>query len=191
MLSTHRCKPNMTDVNLCQRFYTPECCGLLTIITVAVHIFFPTTLTSYPAPRRCKIDEEVTHKAWLNRSNILFAGTDKWSLDSRVSLLNSNDSDFSIQIERVAVADEGPYTCSFQARNQPRIAHVYLIVQGEDAVSGFCLLVWFKVIVDTVLPVVWYCEDSQSRLNMDCVSLHCPGNRERGRCWSGKGKGGI
>ncbi|KAL4657608.1 igLON family member 5 isoform X2 [Arapaima gigas] len=78
---------------------------------------------------RCKIDNEVTHKAWLNRSNILFTGTDKWTLDPRVSLVNSNDSDFSIQIERVAVADEGPYTCSFQARNQPRTAHVYLIVQ--------------------------------------------------------------
>ncbi|XP_029593654.1 igLON family member 5 isoform X2 [Salmo trutta] len=78
---------------------------------------------------RCKIDEEVTHKAWLNRSNILFAGTDKWSLDRRVSLVNSNTSDFSIQIERVAVADEGLYTCSFQARNKPRIAHVFLIVQ--------------------------------------------------------------
>uniref|UniRef100_A0A4W5LAV0 IgLON family member 5 n=1 Tax=Hucho hucho TaxID=62062 RepID=A0A4W5LAV0_9TELE len=77
----------------------------------------------------CKIDEEVTHKAWLNRSNILFAGTDKWSLDRRVSLVNSNTSDFSIQIERVEVADEGLYTCSFQASNKPRIAHVFLIVQ--------------------------------------------------------------
>uniref|UniRef100_A0A8C1T1J5 Ig-like domain-containing protein n=1 Tax=Cyprinus carpio TaxID=7962 RepID=A0A8C1T1J5_CYPCA len=105
---------------------------------------------------RCKIDEEVTHKAWLNRSNILFTGTDKWSLDSRVSLVNNNNSDFSIKIERVMVADEGPYTCSFQARNQPRTAHVYLIVQvparivnisqdksvneGDD-VNLFCLAV--------------------------------------------------
>ncbi|KAI4890752.1 hypothetical protein NFI96_001288 [Prochilodus magdalenae] len=88
---------------------------------------------------RCKIDEEVTHKAWLNRSNILFAGTDKWSLDSRVSLVNSNDSDFSIQIERVAVTDEGPYTCSFQARNQPRIAHVYLIVQVPARIVNISL----------------------------------------------------
>ncbi|KAK1806375.1 hypothetical protein P4O66_004897 [Electrophorus voltai] len=88
---------------------------------------------------RCKIDEEVTHKAWLNRSNILFTGTDKWSLDSRVSLVNSNDSDFSIQIERVAVADEGPYTCSFQARNQPRTAHVYLIVQGDAPLYIICI----------------------------------------------------
>ncbi|XP_037836371.1 igLON family member 5 isoform X2 [Kryptolebias marmoratus] len=78
---------------------------------------------------RCRIDEEVTHKAWLNRSNILFTGTDKWSLDKRVTLLNSNNSDFSIHIEKVQITDEGPYTCTFQANNKPRIAHVYLIVQ--------------------------------------------------------------
>ncbi|KAG7216832.1 hypothetical protein INR49_001486 [Caranx melampygus] len=78
---------------------------------------------------RCRIDEEVTHKAWLNRSNILFTGTDKWSLDKRVTLVNSNNSDFSIHIDKVQVTDEGPYTCTFQANNMPRIAHVYLIVQ--------------------------------------------------------------
>ncbi|XP_034030025.1 igLON family member 5 [Thalassophryne amazonica] len=78
---------------------------------------------------RCQIDEEVTHKAWLNRSNILFTGTDKWSLDKRVMLANSNTSDFSILINKVQVTDEGPYTCTFQANNKPRIAHVYLIVQ--------------------------------------------------------------
>ncbi|XP_066575567.1 igLON family member 5 [Amia ocellicauda] len=78
---------------------------------------------------RCNIDDEVTHKAWLNRSNILFTGNDKWSLDSRVTLINNNKSEFSIQIDRVTVYDEGPYTCSFQARNEPRTAHVYLIVQ--------------------------------------------------------------
>ncbi|CAL8354847.1 unnamed protein product [Arctogadus glacialis] len=77
----------------------------------------------------CKIDEGVTHKAWLNRSNILFTGRDKWSLDKRVSLVNSNTSHFSIQIDQVHVADEGPYTCSFQANNKPRSTHVYLIVQ--------------------------------------------------------------
>lgn len=86
---------------------------------------------------RCKIDEEVTHKAWLNRSNILFTGNEKWSLDPRVSMANNNDSDFSIQIERVAVADEGPYTCSFQARTKPRTAHVYLIVQGRYFIHAF------------------------------------------------------
>ncbi|XP_041091539.1 igLON family member 5-like [Polyodon spathula] len=78
---------------------------------------------------RCDIDSEVTHKAWLNRSNILFTGSDKWSLDPRVTIINNNKSEFSIQIERVTVHDEGPYTCSYQARNEPRTAHVYLIVQ--------------------------------------------------------------
>ncbi|XP_057689777.1 igLON family member 5 isoform X1 [Corythoichthys intestinalis] len=78
---------------------------------------------------RCRIHEEVTHKAWLNRSNILFAGSDKWSLDKRVTLVNSNNSDFSVHIDKVRVSDEGPYTCTFQANNKPHIAHVYLIVQ--------------------------------------------------------------
>uniref|UniRef100_A0A3Q2R210 IgLON family member 5 n=1 Tax=Fundulus heteroclitus TaxID=8078 RepID=A0A3Q2R210_FUNHE len=77
----------------------------------------------------CRIDEEVTHKAWLNRSNILFTGTDKWSLDKRVTLVNTSNREFSILIDKVQVADEGPYTCTFQANNKPRITHVYLIVQ--------------------------------------------------------------
>ena len=101
---------------------------------------------------RCKIDEEVTHKAWLNRSNILFTGRDKWSLDKRVSLVNSNTSHFSIQIDQVHVADEGPYTCSFQANNKPRSAHVYLIVQGMylDPIAhrGYSLLHRRKCEVD-------------------------------------------
>ncbi|KAM7421323.1 hypothetical protein PAMA_015463 [Pampus argenteus] len=88
-----------------------------------------TVLEGESVTLRCRIDEEVTHKAWLNRSNILFTGTDKWSLDKRVTLVNSNNSDFSIHIDKVQVTDEGPYTCTFQANNKPRIAHVYLIVQ--------------------------------------------------------------
>ncbi|XP_077383814.1 igLON family member 5 isoform X1 [Festucalex cinctus] len=88
-----------------------------------------TVLEGKSVTLRCRIDEEVTHKAWLNRSNILFTGTDKWSLDKRVTLVNSNNSDFSVHIDKVQVSDEGPYTCTFQANNKPRIAHVYLIVQ--------------------------------------------------------------
>ncbi|XP_034095865.1 igLON family member 5 isoform X2 [Gymnodraco acuticeps] len=88
-----------------------------------------TVLEGESVTLRCRIDEEVTHKAWLNRSNILFTGTDKWSLDKRVTLANSNNSDFSIHIDNVQISDEGPYTCTFQANNKPRIAHVYLIVQ--------------------------------------------------------------
>ncbi|XP_042281214.1 igLON family member 5 isoform X2 [Thunnus maccoyii] len=115
-----------------------------------------TVLEGESVTLRCRIDEEVTHKAWLNRSNILFTGTDKWSLDRRVTLVNSNNSDFSIHIDKVQVTDEGPYTCTFQANNKPRIAHVYLIVQvparivnisknvsvneGED-VNLYCLAV--------------------------------------------------
>lgn len=83
------------------------------------------------SPHRCRIDEDVTHKAWLNRSNILFTGTDKWTLDKRVTLVNNNSSDFSIHIDNVQVSDEGPYTCSFQANNKPGLAYVYLIVQGK------------------------------------------------------------
>lgn len=92
----------------------------------------PLNCKSIMSSHRCRIDEEVTHKAWLNRSNILFTGTDKWSLDKRVTLANSNNSDFSIHIDKVQVTDEGPYTCTFQANNKPRVAHVYLIVQGEQ-----------------------------------------------------------
>ncbi len=110
---THVCPSQPCVVSQTSQLYLPQTCSFQS-----------------PVFLRCKIDEEVTHKAWLNRSNILFTGTDKWSLDPRVSLVNSNNSDFSIKIEQVMVADEGPYTCSFQARNQPRTAHVYLIVQG-------------------------------------------------------------
>uniref|UniRef100_A0A3B5Q8Q9 IgLON family member 5 n=1 Tax=Xiphophorus maculatus TaxID=8083 RepID=A0A3B5Q8Q9_XIPMA len=88
-----------------------------------------TVLEGESVTLRCRIDEEVTHKAWLNRSNILFTGTDKWSLDKRVTLVNTSNREFSILIDKVQVTDEGPYTCTFQANNKPRITHVYLIVQ--------------------------------------------------------------
>uniref|UniRef100_A0A3P9NJW8 IgLON family member 5 n=1 Tax=Poecilia reticulata TaxID=8081 RepID=A0A3P9NJW8_POERE len=88
-----------------------------------------TVLEGESVTLRCQIDEEVTHKAWLNRSNILFTGTDKWSLDKRVTLVNTSNREFSILIDKVQVTDEGPYTCTFQANNKPRITHVYLIVQ--------------------------------------------------------------
>ncbi|MBN3325735.1 IGLO5 protein, partial [Atractosteus spatula] len=68
----------------------------------------------------CQIKYTVSN---LNKIELL------WSLDSRVTLINNNKSEFSIQIDRVTVYDEGPYTCSFQARDEPRTAHVYLIVQ--------------------------------------------------------------
>ncbi|XP_041427629.1 igLON family member 5-like isoform X2 [Xenopus laevis] len=77
----------------------------------------------------CLIDDKVTRVAWLNRSNILYAGKDKWSIDSRVQLLSNTDSEYSIVITHVDVADEGLYTCSFQTEDMPHTSQVYLIVQ--------------------------------------------------------------
>ncbi|XP_053123900.1 igLON family member 5 isoform X2 [Hemicordylus capensis] len=76
----------------------------------------------------CFIDQQVTRVAWLNRSNILYAGNDKWSIDSRVQLLTNSLSEFSIVITHVDVYDEGLYTCSFQTQDKPHTSQVYLIV---------------------------------------------------------------
>ncbi|XP_063292834.1 igLON family member 5 isoform X1 [Pelobates fuscus] len=77
----------------------------------------------------CFIDENVTRVAWLNRSNILYTGKDKWSIDRRVQLLTNTKSEFSIIITKVDVADEGLYTCSYQTNDRPHTSQVYLIVQ--------------------------------------------------------------
>ncbi|XP_048357015.1 igLON family member 5 isoform X1 [Sphaerodactylus townsendi] len=76
----------------------------------------------------CYIDQQVTRVAWLNRSNILYAGNDKWSIDSRVQLLTNSASEFSIVITHVDLYDEGLYTCSFQTQDKPHTSQVYLIV---------------------------------------------------------------
>lgn len=69
--------------------------------------------------------------AWLNRSNILYAGNDRWTSDPRVQLLINTPEEFSILITQVGLGDEGLYTCSFQTRHQPYTTQVYLIVHGE------------------------------------------------------------
>lgn len=79
----------------------------------------------------CFIDEHVTRVAWLNRSNILYAGNDRWTSDPRVRLLINTPEEFSILITQVGLGDEGLYTCSFQTRHQPYTTQVYLIVHGE------------------------------------------------------------
>uniref|UniRef100_A0A674JGF7 IgLON family member 5 n=1 Tax=Terrapene triunguis TaxID=2587831 RepID=A0A674JGF7_9SAUR len=84
----------------------------------------------------CSIDEEVTRVAWLNRSNILYAGNDKWSIDPRVRLLTNSPAEFSIVIASVDVWDEGLYTCSFQTQAKPHTAQVYLIVHGTGRGRG-------------------------------------------------------
>ncbi|XP_038669998.1 igLON family member 5-like isoform X1 [Scyliorhinus canicula] len=77
----------------------------------------------------CYIDSNVTRVAWLNRSSILYAGRDKWSMDTRVSLGAHNELEYSIEISPVDVYDEGLYTCSYQTMDQPHTVQVYLIVQ--------------------------------------------------------------
>ena len=90
----------------------------------------PLTYLSGPLSR-CTIDNRVTRVAWLNRSTILYAGNDKWSIDPRVIILVNTPTQYSIMIQNVDVYDEGPYTCSVQTDNHPKTSRVHLIVQGE------------------------------------------------------------
>uniref|UniRef100_A0A4W5MPY7 Neurotrimin n=1 Tax=Hucho hucho TaxID=62062 RepID=A0A4W5MPY7_9TELE len=69
---------------------------------------------------RCPQGDIVTHTAWLNRSSILYAGEDKWSVDPRVSLVTLNQEEFTIKIEDVDMTDEGPYICAVQTSRRPR-----------------------------------------------------------------------
>ncbi|XP_011385161.1 igLON family member 5-like, partial [Pteropus vampyrus] len=85
----------------------------------------------------CFIDEHVTRVAWLNRSNILYAGNDRWTSDPRVRLLINTPEEFSILITQVGLGDEGLYTCSFQTRHQPYTTQVYLIVHGTAPGPGY------------------------------------------------------
>ncbi|KAI6073159.1 Opioid-binding protein/cell adhesion molecule-like protein [Aix galericulata] len=80
----------------------------------------------------CTVDDRVTRVAWLNRSTILYAGNDKWSIDNRVVILSNTKTQYSIKIHNVDVYDEGPYTCSVQTDNHPKTSRVHLIVQGES-----------------------------------------------------------
>ncbi|KAJ1175113.1 hypothetical protein NDU88_000404 [Pleurodeles waltl] len=79
--------------------------------------------------RRCLLDSRVTRVAWLNRTTILYTGNDKWTMDPRVILLANTKSQYSITIQDVDLYDEGPYTCSVQTDNHPKISRVHLIVQ--------------------------------------------------------------
>ncbi|XP_010078008.1 PREDICTED: opioid-binding protein/cell adhesion molecule homolog, partial [Pterocles gutturalis] len=77
----------------------------------------------------CTVDDRVTRVAWLNRSTILYAGNDKWSIDNRVVILSNTKTQYSIKIHNVDIYDEGPYTCSVQTDNHPKTSRVHLIVQ--------------------------------------------------------------
>ncbi|XP_042564658.1 limbic system-associated membrane protein isoform X2 [Clupea harengus] len=78
---------------------------------------------------RCYVDDKVSKVAWLNRSNIIFAGQDKWSLDPRVELVTKGQLEYSLRIQKVDVYDEGQYTCSIQTKERARTSQVFLIVQ--------------------------------------------------------------
>lgn len=85
-----------------------------------VSLFFP----------RCYLEDGASKGAWLNRSSIIFAGSDKWSVDPRVSIATANRREYSLQIQDVDVTDDGPYTCSVQTQHTPRTMQVHLTVQG-------------------------------------------------------------
>ncbi|XP_061607247.1 opioid-binding protein/cell adhesion molecule homolog isoform X4 [Phyllopteryx taeniolatus] len=79
--------------------------------------------------RSCTQGEIVTHTAWLNRSSILYAGDEKWSVDPRVSLVTLNQEEFTIKIENVAMTDEGQYVCAVQTSRRPTTNVVHVHVQ--------------------------------------------------------------
>ncbi|XP_051902241.1 neurotrimin isoform X1 [Hippocampus zosterae] len=78
---------------------------------------------------RCPQREIVTHTAWLNRSSILYAGDEKWSVDPRVSLVTLNQDEFTIKIENVDMTDEGQYVCAVQTSRRPTTNVVYVLIQ--------------------------------------------------------------
>ncbi|XP_030648099.1 opioid-binding protein/cell adhesion molecule [Chanos chanos] len=79
---------------------------------------------------KCNVDSKVSRVAWLNRTTILFTGSEKWSLDPRVILLNNTAvTEYSIKIQNVNLHDEGPYVCSILTNKKPESTKVHLIVQ--------------------------------------------------------------
>lgn len=90
----------------------------------------------FPSPR-CNVDSKVSRVAWLNRTTILFAGKEKWSLDPRVVLMeNTAVTEYSVKIQNVDVHDEGPYVCSILTNKKPKSTKVHLIVQGKMSLRG-------------------------------------------------------
>lgn len=87
----------------------------------------------FPSLCRCYLLDGISKGAWLNRSSIIFAGNDKWSVDPRVSIVSSvgDKHEYSLQITKVDVTDDGLYTCSIQSERSPRPKLLNLIVKGE------------------------------------------------------------
>lgn len=86
---------------------------------------------------KCNVDSKVSRVAWLNRTTILFAGSEKWSLDPRVILMeNTAVTEYSIKIQNVDVHDEGPYVCSILTNKKPKSTKVHLIVQVPARITN-------------------------------------------------------
>lgn len=86
---------------------------------------------------KCTVDSKVSRVAWLNRTTILFAGTEKWSLDPRVILMeNTAVTEYSIKIQNVNIYDEGPYVCSILTNKKPKSSKVHLIVQVPAKITN-------------------------------------------------------
>nr|XP_021155469.1 limbic system-associated membrane protein isoform X4 [Columba livia] len=93
-------------------------------------------LCTFPLFSGCYVEDKSSKVAWLNRSGIIFAGEDKWSLDPRVELEKRNPLEYSLRIQKVDVYDEGSYTCSVQTQHHPKTSQVYLIVQVPPKISN-------------------------------------------------------
>uniref|UniRef100_A0A8C4XBL6 Neuronal growth regulator 1 n=1 Tax=Erpetoichthys calabaricus TaxID=27687 RepID=A0A8C4XBL6_ERPCA len=100
-----------------------------TVLQKLVHVFNSNErpLSTF----RCYLADVTSKGAWLNRSSIIFAGEDKWSVDPRVSIVSSIGSkrEYSLQIQNVDITDDGQYTCSVQTQHNPRTVQIYLTVQ--------------------------------------------------------------
>ncbi|XP_049588165.1 neuronal growth regulator 1 isoform X2 [Syngnathus scovelli] len=80
---------------------------------------------------RCYLSDGISKGAWLNRSSIIFAGNDQWSADPRVSIVSSvgDKHEYSLQIQKVDVTDDGQYTCSIQSERNEKPKLLNLIVK--------------------------------------------------------------
>ncbi|XP_059416162.1 neuronal growth regulator 1-like isoform X2 [Carassius carassius] len=80
---------------------------------------------------RCYLLDGISKGAWLNRSSIIYAGNDKWSGDPRVSIVSNvgDKHEYSLQIQKVDITDEGLYTCSIQSERNLRPKLIQLIVK--------------------------------------------------------------
>ncbi|KAK7889339.1 hypothetical protein WMY93_024899 [Mugilogobius chulae] len=80
---------------------------------------------------RCYLLDGISKGAWLNRSSIIFAGNDKWSGDPRVSIVSSpgDKHEYSLQIQKVDITDDGQYTCSVQSERNLRPKLLNLVVK--------------------------------------------------------------